>query len=122
MQDGRKVLIHNTTTRTTVGPKGLISSVIGAGLIDAAFQLYGDWTAGLCLSPNQLFWRAHVALLFGLAAGAVGAAAIVGLVAFGVPGIVAGLAGAGLSYYVGNQLKPYKEDLINDVSAAAGRY
>lgn len=102
---------------------GLISSIIGAGLIDAAFQLYNDWAQGLCLSPNQFFWRAHVALLFGLATGVVGALTVFGFVALGAPAIVAGLAGVGLSYYVGERLlKPYKVDLIDDVSTAAGRY
>ena len=124
MQDGRKLLIHNTTTRTTVGPKGLVSSIIGAGLIDAAFQLYGDWAAGLCLSPNQYFWRAYVALLFGLGTGAVGAAAVFLLVAAGAPAIVAGLAGFAASLAVGLSLEYFriKPDLINDVSDAAGKW
>jgi len=101
MGDGRKVIIHNSTTRTTVGPRGLISSIIGAGLIDAAFQLYNDWAQGLCLSPNQFFWRAYVALLFGLGVGAVGAAAVFLLVAAGAPGIVAGLGGFAVSTGLG---------------------
>jgi hypothetical protein len=122
MSDGRKVTIHNSQTRTTVGPKGLVGSIVGAGLIDAAFPLYGDWASGLCLSRNQKFWRANVALQFGLVTGAVGAAFTVGLVAFGVPALAAGVAGFGVSWFVGEKvLGPHKERLVNKVSAAAGR-
>lgn len=124
MQDGRKVLIHNSKTRTTVGPKGLISSIIGAGLIDAAFQLYNDWAQGLCLSPNQYFWRSYVALLFGLGVGVVGAVTVIGLVAFGVPALGAGLIGFGVSAGVGYGLDYFeiRPNVINDVSDAAGRW
>ena len=124
MGDGRKVIIQNTKTRTTVGPKGLISSIIGAGLIDAAFQLYNDWAQGLCLSPNQFFWRAYVALLFGLGVGAIGALAVGVLVTFGFPAIVAGLVGVGVTTLIGIGLNytGIRPDLINDVSDAAGRY
>ncbi|VAW30023.1 hypothetical protein MNBD_CHLOROFLEXI01-5243, partial [hydrothermal vent metagenome] len=110
--------------RTTVGPKGLVSSIIGAGLIDAAFQLYGDWAAGLCLSPNQFFWRANVALLFGLGVGVVGAIFTVALVAGGAPVLAAGLVGFGVSAGIGYGLDyiGVKDNLIDEVSDAAGRY
>ncbi|VAW43026.1 hypothetical protein MNBD_CHLOROFLEXI01-3264, partial [hydrothermal vent metagenome] len=122
--DGRKVLIHNSKTRTTVGPRGLVSSIIGAGLIDAAFQLYGDWAAGLCLSPNQFFWRANVALLFGLGVGVVGATAVVISVAAGAPALVAGFIGFGVSAGIGYGLDyiGVKKKLINDVTDAAGKW
>ncbi|VAW36391.1 hypothetical protein MNBD_CHLOROFLEXI01-921, partial [hydrothermal vent metagenome] len=125
MRDGRKVLIHNSKTRTTVGPRGLVSSIIGAGLIDAAFQLYGDWAAGLCLSPNQFFWRANVALLFGLGVGVVGATAVVVSVAFGAPAIIAGVIGFTLSTSTGLYLAREggsKEQIINNVTNAAGKW
>lgn len=124
MGDGRKVIIQNTKTRTTVGPRGLISSIIGAGLIDAAFQLYSDWSQGLCLSPNQFFWRAYVALLFGLGAGAIGAIFVVAFVTAGVPAFAAGLLGFGITTGIGFGLNftRIRPNLINNVSDAAGRY
>ncbi|MAT97951.1 MAG: hypothetical protein CL608_12465 [Anaerolineaceae bacterium] len=105
--------------------RGLISSIIGAELIDTAFQLYNDWAQGLCLSPNQYFWRAYVALLFGLGAGAVGAAAVFLLVAAGAPVIVAGLGGFAVSTGLGLYFERKggeEEQLRNNVTEAAGRW
>lgn len=63
-----------------------------------------------------------MAMLFGLATVIVRAFAVFGSLALGALSFVAGLAGFGLSCYVGERLKPYKADLIDGVSAAAGRY
>lgn len=124
MSDGRKVVIHNAETRTTGGPKGFISSILLSGFIDAAFQLYGDWVSGLCLSPNQYFWRANVALWLGLATGMVGAAVVVAAIAAGAPALAAGLVGFTVTSLIGYGLyrTGVRDNLIKKVSDGAGRY
>jgi hypothetical protein len=78
----------------------------------------------LCLSPNQYFWRSHVALLFGLGTGAVGAIFVTAFVAAGAPALAAGLIGFGVTAGIGYGLDyiGVKDNLINKVSDAAGRY
>jgi hypothetical protein len=123
MRDGRKVAIHNAKTRWTVGGfRGAEASVIGSGLIDGFFQAYNDWASGLCLSPNQRFWRAYGALFAGLAAGALGTLAVGVLVAFGAPAIVAAVGGFFVSSYVSYKLTPHKNNFVNLLGDAAGRW
>lgn len=71
------------------GNRGAVGSVAGAGLIDGAFQVISDILFSReCLSPNQIFWRASVAIVFGLIAGTAGlVAGFVAAAGFGITGL-----------------------------------
>jgi RHS repeat-associated protein len=86
--------VRNPRWQWAGGWRGARGTVAGSGIIDGAFQLIDDiLIQGLCLSPNQIFWRASVAFGFGLLAGGAGlatgaaAAAFLGTTGFALTGI-----------------------------------
>ncbi len=119
MRDGRQVYVKDVVGRATTGPKGVFASVFASGLIEGGIQWWSD--RGLCLSPNQRFWRAYMAGLFGLVGGLLGTAAVMLAVSFGAPVIVAGLAGFVIGTIVGQALNSTKSNWLNRATVVAGR-
>jgi hypothetical protein len=98
---------------------GLFGSIVGAGIVDGAFQVLGDWSSGLCLSPNQMFWRFYTAFTFGLIAGIAGTVAVGFAVALGWPAIAAGAVGWGVSMAAGAALANTKKLYMDTLTAVA---
>jgi len=69
---GAAMKVKNPRFQLVEGMRGFEGAIVSAGYIDAGFQLAGDLISNLCLSPEQLAWRAMIAFGFGVAAGAVG--------------------------------------------------
>lgn len=115
MRDGRQVYVKDVVDRATTDLKGVFAS----GLIEGGIQWWRD--KGLCLSPNQRFWRAYMAGLFGLVGGLLGTAAVMLAVSFRAPAIVAGLAGFVIGTIVGQALNSTKSNWLNRATVIAGR-
>jgi hypothetical protein len=98
-----------------------MGSVAGAGIIDGVFQLISDTLIShLCLSPNQIFWRASVAIAFGLAAGTVGlAAGAAGAAIWGITGTAGSAIAFTASLVTTIGLNSTKQDSINAVTGWA---
>lgn len=97
---GAAMKVKNSHIKLVEGAKGLEGAVVGAGFIDAFFQLFGDIISGLCLSPEQMAWRALAAFGFGIVAVAVGAvvggiAVSAGATSFYFPAIASFAASSG---------------------------
>lgn len=119
-----------------------ITSVFGAGVIDAIFQLLSDtFVNNRCLSPNQIFWRLIPAIIFGILAGLaglVGGVAMTGILAalgfttatvfFTVGGLaitgatVVAVAAFAASLAASIKLYDTKQGVIDGVTDEAGQY
>ncbi len=113
---GAAIKVQNPRLRLVEGVRGFKGAVFGAGVIDASFQYVGDKISGLCLSPEQLAWRATIALGFGLVAGGVGVAA--GTLAAASAGASAAWVGFGSSLYATYRLRPYKNNVLEQLTDA----
>ncbi len=101
------------------GNPGIITSILGAGFIDAAFQFIKDKAIdNLCLSPNQFFWRGIVAFLFGTAAAIAGVGAVIAL---GVTGGTAAIVAFSVSLTASTLMSPAKNWFLDTVTAGQAR-
>jgi hypothetical protein len=107
--------LRNVNIESTTAFNGFAGSILGAGLIDMAFQLYGDWAEGLCLSPADYALRAMIALEFGLLAGVFGAAFAVFAVYFGASAAVATAVSIGAGLAASWALTGLKNHYLNAV-------
>lgn len=114
---GAAMKVKNPRLQLVEGMRGFEGAIVGAGYIDAGFQLAGDLVSNLCLSPEQLAWRAMIAFGFGIVAGTVGAVvgasvAGAGIVSYSAPAI----AGFGASLFATYKLRPIKTHVLDKIT------